>query len=503
MECPNCKNPLSAQDTVCRQCGALVPQYDAPEGFLYDKDSGMYYRMEYTPEGQAVGATWFDSISGEYQQVAYDTPPQEEAPQEISPLQEPVMPQEATPQSAEASAPSKDISVQMEADSAAIPEGFVQDASSGYYYQESQAVDNQTGQPLRAITWFYPQTGQYERVEYPLENPQAPTTQAEYAAVGAQTPRLQQKKIIWIAVGVVVLLLLLGLGVLCWKMGWLPQQQTNRTAPSATVTTTQKDDETTTQAVQENAQTTQRAEEDITSSQSDTASQAEDATPNDTLAINSLEDLQTALLQLKIKIAAGTVTEQEQQAFEQAVEQFIEVHPEQAAQIEQVLATQDTAATQQEPAEEAQPSLRNWEQCELTVSASSTLPPSANYDYTAANILDGDANTAWVEGAAGYGIGEWVMLRTVSGETAHLQELRIRTGYQRTDTTYFANARVKDIAVEFSDGSRVNYTLADDRAWQSIPLEGTTDTSSVKIIIRSIYAGSKYQDTCLGGVVCR
>ncbi len=495
MDCPKCKNPVSADDAVCSQCGAAIPQYDAPEGFAYDADSGLYYRIEYNQAGQGVGATWFDSVSGEYQQVPYEMPPQE-APE----IAEEPQPQAALPQE-EALSPHSDT---LGDASEEIPEGFVYDENSGLYYQECQELDSQTNLPVRVITWFYPQTGQYERVVYPIEVEEMPAAQVGYATGNAPDAPKNWKKIgvIALAVG----LLLLSVGILCWKMGWLPWQKDSSAAPqkqSAAVTTTQGSVDMDAEAAQNQTQTTPSAQEDAAPNPTDTETQATDAAQSDTPGIQSLQELQEVLLQLKVQAVAGTLSDEELQTVEEDIKQFIAEHPEDAAQIEQMLAEQDTPATQQESAAEAQPSLRDWTQCEIAASASSTLPPSASYAYTAANAVDGDADTAWVEGADGYGIGEWIMLRTASGETAHLQELRIQNGYQRTDTTYFSNARVKDIVVEFSDGSQINYTLSDGRAWQSIPLSGTIDTSSVKITIRSIYAGSKYQDTCLGEVVCR
>ena len=129
------------------------------------------------------------------------------------------------------------------------------------------------------------------------------------------------------------------------------------------------------------------------------------------------------------------------------------------------------------------------------VTASSTLVQSP-YSYAPENITDGDCSTAWVEGAGGNGIGENVTL-TYDG-TYLMQGFRIRNGYQKKSDLYTKNARPKTIELIFSDGSAQEFGLADSGLTeQEIRLSAPVNSSSVTLVIRDVYPGTKYEDTAI------
>lgn len=129
------------------------------------------------------------------------------------------------------------------------------------------------------------------------------------------------------------------------------------------------------------------------------------------------------------------------------------------------------------------------------VTASSTLVQSP-YSYAPENITDGDRSTAWVEGAGGNGIGENVTL-TYDG-TYLMQGFRIRNGYQKKSDLYTKNARPKTIELIFSDGSAQEFGLADSGLTeQEIQLSAPVNSSSVTLVIRDVYPGTKYEDTAI------
>ena len=129
------------------------------------------------------------------------------------------------------------------------------------------------------------------------------------------------------------------------------------------------------------------------------------------------------------------------------------------------------------------------------VTASSTLVQSP-YSYAPENITDGDRSTAWVEGAGGNGIGENVTL-TYDG-TYLMQGFRIRNGYQKKSDLYTKNARPKTIELIFSDGSAQEFGLADSGLTeQEIRLSAPVNSSSVTLVIRDVYPGTKYEDTAI------
>ena len=147
-----------------------------------------------------------------------------------------------------------------------------------------------------------------------------------------------------------------------------------------------------------------------------------------------------------------------------------------------------------------------WKESGISVTASSTLPnqtsQGSTFTYIPANVLDGDNDTAWIEGIPGNGEGEWVELSTVDRESATLTVLNILPGYTKSDEVYFNNSRPKDILVDFSDGSQIDFQLKDEKGqWQNIPLGGAISTSFIKITIISVYAGTKFTDTAIAEIV--
>jgi len=103
------------------------------------------------------------------------------------------------------------------------PEGFTFDPNSGLYYMRTNGVDPQTGATGEFITWFYPETNQYQQQFYPAAPAPPPTT---HNPLGATTPGyLQQsqthqtaqnphkKKLNNGAIAAIVILIVLALGV--------------------------------------------------------------------------------------------------------------------------------------------------------------------------------------------------------------------------------------------------------------------------------------------------
>lgn len=345
------------------------------------------------------------------------------------------------------------------------PEGFAYDEASGLYYQDFLETEPGSSTLLRIVTWYSPQTGRYERTVYPAE-------EGGYQGSGvlaAKNAERKNKKALVIAGAAVVLVA--AAGIAAWAMDWLPL------------------------AGPEDKAGVRVAVE----SQTLPADKADEPGPTADWRIDSQEKLKEVLLKLEIEKAAGTLTLSPQQMaeLEESMKLLMSEKPEMAEEIDQLLQLlQELAA-----AGERQ-SLDKWANAAIYVTASSTLPASAKYSYDASNVLDGSPDTAWAEGAEGNGVNQWIMLTADAGERALLSKLSILNGYQRTESTYYANGRIKEIEIEFSDGSTIQHTLADSTGWQNIPLVQQVETSSVRIIIKSVYAGSSYEDTCIGGITC-
>ncbi len=142
-----------------------------------------------------------------------------------------------------------------------------------------------------------------------------------------------------------------------------------------------------------------------------------------------------------------------------------------------------------------------WE-ADWTITASSRLKPEESLSYEPDLIMDYDTSTAWVEGKANDGIGEWVKFKLPDNEKVRINKIEITNGYQKSEELYYANNRVRKIQIDFSDGTSVIEELADNNFGDvdTIYLPQEKLTSYVKITILDVYAGSKYKDTCISEV---
>lgn len=147
--------------------------------------------------------------------------------------------------------------------------------------------------------------------------------------------------------------------------------------------------------------------------------------------------------------------------------------------------------------------------CIGTQKASSTLKPQGKFNYKASNAHDLDLSTAWVEGAAGDGIGEWIEY-TLPADNPRITQIIIANGYVRTKTAWRENSRVEALEVSVNGKKHCMLYLKDVYAYQyfDIPTIGYSNRKNLKgkapIVIRfkicSVYPGTKYKDTCISDI---
>ncbi len=122
------------------------------------------------------------------------------------------------------------------------------------------------------------------------------------------------------------------------------------------------------------------------------------------------------------------------------------------------------------------------------------------------SLVDGVRQTAWCEGVAGDGIGEWVKLELKED----VEAIDVQNGYNRSftriegkniDQYYRLNNRPRQVEIVSTDGKiRRTLPLADVTAIQSFD-NVYLPKGTYKIIIRDVYRGTKWRDTCLGEIV--
>jgi len=142
---------------------------------------------------------------------------------------------------------------------------------------------------------------------------------------------------------------------------------------------------------------------------------------------------------------------------------------------------------------------------EAELSVSSSLPPDEEkgWTYDAENLRDKDRNTAWMEGAKGPGIGQWVSF--VFPDMVTVTKIGIIPGYDRVEADaigdrFYKNCRVKEIEVLFSDGEVLKFSLKDKRKMQYFKVP-KIKTRFVKITITDAYTeGARWNDNGMSEV---
>ena len=132
-----------------------------------------------------------------------------------------------------------------------------------------------------------------------------------------------------------------------------------------------------------------------------------------------------------------------------------------------------------------------------TLSVSSQLTGKSGTVYGAAFLNDGDTSTPWEEGVEGNGIGEQITYEPESG--TKLQVIRIYPGNGRSDKAFQENNRPKTITLEI-DGKKQTLNFDDAGHFYTFSSKKPVTAKQVKLIIDSVYPGSKWQDTCISEV---
>ena len=141
-----------------------------------------------------------------------------------------------------------------------------------------------------------------------------------------------------------------------------------------------------------------------------------------------------------------------------------------------------------------------------TINASnSTTPSNSNRSYSPEMAVDKNAATAW---NVPNGIGEWIMLSASSEQ--YVKGVKILNGYTKFSPTYnmwiyYANSRPCDIELSYSDGTVKSFTMEDifdeeNLYYQTLDFGDYVKTTYIKIRIKSIYNGSKWNDCCISEI---
>jgi hypothetical protein len=129
--------------------------------------------------------------------------------------------------------------------------------------------------------------------------------------------------------------------------------------------------------------------------------------------------------------------------------------------------------------------------------ASSFLPNSKNeYRYHMSKAFDNNPLTSWVEGTRGPGINEY--LEIYFNEIITADVIKIMPGYY-DEKWYTANNRVKELRI-LLDNYEINTQLTDGMNLKEIILDKEIQFQRARFIIRDIYRGTEYDDTCIAEI---
>jgi len=130
--------------------------------------------------------------------------------------------------------------------------------------------------------------------------------------------------------------------------------------------------------------------------------------------------------------------------------------------------------------------------------ASSHLAASGSLTYLPSNAHDFKLNTAWVEGVAGHGVGEYLEYRFPS-LGPYVTTVKIYNGYGKSERLYRANSRPRELRLLVNGKPYAMLNLADSRGQQTFDLGEEIPTSDLRLRFEvvSAYPGETYDDLCI------
>lgn len=146
---------------------------------------------------------------------------------------------------------------------------------------------------------------------------------------------------------------------------------------------------------------------------------------------------------------------------------------------------------------------------------SSSLAAQGENIYSVESLRDDDVRTAWVEGVKGYGIGEYIDF-IFKYNAPRATNVTISNGYNKNETTWKNNSRVKTLNIYENDKLLMIVNLADTRDLQKFDLphpipnrkggDGLSEQEEnkpdvcLRMVITEVYKGDKYDDTAISEI---
>ncbi|MGN0162708.1 MAG: NADase-type glycan-binding domain-containing protein [Candidatus Ornithomonoglobus sp.] len=131
------------------------------------------------------------------------------------------------------------------------------------------------------------------------------------------------------------------------------------------------------------------------------------------------------------------------------------------------------------------------------VAASSTRgTDTEGGQYSADAVLSKDLQTKWVpKKSSDGGIDEWIEIS--SDNIQYVSSIQILNGYHKDPNVWSNNNRVKNCTITFSNGESRSFVLDDTMDLIDLELGEVIETTSIRLTIKSLYYGAKWNDTAI------
>jgi hypothetical protein len=138
----------------------------------------------------------------------------------------------------------------------------------------------------------------------------------------------------------------------------------------------------------------------------------------------------------------------------------------------------------------------------VSLTTSSTLPPQGSSRYDAKNLLDEDNSTAWVEGAANFGLKEKIQF--VLNKDKIGDSFLFVNGFAKSKDTWKNNNRVKLLSCTINSTAHARFIFDDSDKVQKfrmfpqwLKFPELKEGDQIEFYIEEIYKGDKYDDTAI------
>lgn len=135
----------------------------------------------------------------------------------------------------------------------------------------------------------------------------------------------------------------------------------------------------------------------------------------------------------------------------------------------------------------------------ITASASSELQET-NLTHFANRAIDGNLDTAWVEGVHGVGINEWIKLESTDGSKITVSAIEFSLGYQKNKQLLQNNGWPNKVLIECESGYTQEAEFYTCYYADVVVLDQPQTTGWIKVTILEATSGAKCDDICISEI---